>query len=221
MKKIIKMMLFLLAIVPIKAFAFTGNVKLECDSNTATAGNNINCTITGNNFSDEISSFHAAIDLDDNLILESIEKDSSWEGSGEGGVIDLYTDKNKTGNVNFINFTVKVNDSNASSNTNIVLTDIKIGDSDFKEHSLADSTFSIKINSNNNESDNENKEEDNDDEENNDENIKDENNDKPEDNIENNDKNPETGNVKTIIVSIIMFGALFIALLYVKKMKDI
>ena len=107
-KNMIITFLIVLVLLPINVKALTGNIKLTCDNTTVLPGSDITCTLTGDSFSEKISSFHGELNLESNLKLESIEEDSSWEGSADGGVIDLYTDVNKSGNINFVTFTITI-----------------------------------------------------------------------------------------------------------------
>lgn len=213
-------MLLLILICPIKINALTGNVKIECNKSTISSGDSLLCTIVGSNFNDQISSFHAKLSLDNNLMSESIEKDTSWEGSTEDGVIDLYTDENKSGNINFVSFVIKLNNKNTNANVNIALEDIKIGDSQFVEHNINNVYTEIKVISNDGDINNEdsNKE----DTDNNNQDVTDNKNeiinqDKNNNNIDNNVDNPATGDMKISIIVVIMIIMVIFIIIYIKK----
>lgn len=152
MKRII-MLLIIGILFPINANALTGNIEISCDNTEVLSGSNINCIIKGNNFSNELSSFHAKIVLGDNLELKVIEKNAAWEGSAEDGIIDLYTDVNKSGELIFTTFTAKVNESGDDAKNNILVTEIKVGDKEFTEHNLQEESILIKVTNGSSESD--------------------------------------------------------------------
>lgn len=151
---IILTLLIVGTVLPIKVQALTGNMKLTCDNTTVLPGTNITCTLTGDSFSEKISSFHGELNLGSNLKLESIEEDSSWEGSADGGIIDLYTDVNKSGDINFVTFTVKADSDISNIDNNVSIDNIKIGSAEFIEYDFANVSTSIKITSNDNDGNN-------------------------------------------------------------------
>ena len=190
-----KEFLFILLItlfIPIRIHALTGDVVINCDKTSVKYNEEINCLLTGNNFSDEISSFHGEISLGSNLTLLSVTKDESWEGSGEKGIIDLYTDKNKSGKMDFVSFKVKVNeDSNVDST--ISVSNVVVGDTKFNEIKLGGNTFNIKVVSNNTTNNN----------------------------VDNNvTENPKTGTIiKSFIIFILLISLLLILMIYKKQIN--
>lgn len=124
-----------------------GKIKIECDRTSILPNESLNCAIKGENFTTQLSSYSAKLILGNNLSLVAIEKDSSWEGSGDGGIIDLYTDVNKTGNFNIATFTVKADDINAGIDSNILLQNITISDENFDEYVLNNATLDLRIKS--------------------------------------------------------------------------
>ena len=150
-KKFLVVLLLAMFIFPINVNAFSGKVILTCDDEVIKANDTLNCLISGNSFSAPISSFHGKILLGDGLSLVNFTKDSSWEGSGNGGIIDLYTGVNKTGKINFGSFVVK-SDKNINGSVNIKIEDINVSDDNFKVYNL--SVVSKKITVSNNDSNN-------------------------------------------------------------------
>lgn len=134
----------LIVLLPLKLEALTGNINLKCSSKTIKPGDSINCTISGNT-DEDISALRINLTLGTNLTLSEITTDSSWEGDGENGDIQLFTDKNKKGDFPIATFKVNVSPSAQPSNTNIVLKDIKLTDSKFKENSIEDIKLDIRI----------------------------------------------------------------------------
>lgn len=124
-----------------------GKVKITCDKTNVLPSETLTCAIKGENFTTAISSFRTKIILDNNLSLESIEKDDIWEGSGEGGIIDLYTDVNKSGNFNIAVFTVKATNIQTGLNSNILLQDTVISDQNFDEYNIENPSLNIRIQS--------------------------------------------------------------------------
>jgi len=225
MKKI--MVILLIGIIfPIKVNALDGNIELNCDNEAILPGSSVNCTIKVNNFSDEISSFHAKLLLGENLKLESIEKDSSWEGSAEGGIIDLYTDVNKSGDINISSFVVKVDNASTMNRVDVSLIDVKVGDPQFTEHKFNDVSTSVEViidgGSNENEPDIE---------ENPDLEVTPDSDLKPDDSTEtdkgnneseNNVDNPVTGGFKISVVLLILFISLASSIIiYRRKINNI
>ena len=146
-KRIIFMMGFML-LFPLIVNAAAEDVNIVCDSNTLVPGAQTTCYIKGD-FSKNISSFHGELSADTNLTISNITK-SGWEGSGDGGIIDLYTDTNKTGTFNFVTFVVEA-DSNVSNVEKLMyLKNISISDDSFNEEAKNDKNYEIKITSVNN-----------------------------------------------------------------------
>ena len=70
--------------------------------------------------------------------------DSSWQGDGEEGNIELYTDNNKSGNFNIGTITVKAGDTSGVS-TSVGLKEVKLSDASFNESDITVQPFSIRI----------------------------------------------------------------------------
>lgn len=143
-KTIITLVGLIIVLLPLKLEALTGNVNLNCSSETIKPGEYTNCTISGNT-DEEISALAIKLTLGDNLALSEIETDSSWQGDGEEGDIQLFTDKNKKGDFPIATFKVKASSSAQPTNTNIVLKEIKLTDSNFKETSLENVKLDVRI----------------------------------------------------------------------------
>ena len=122
-KKIIMTLGLVGVLIPLNTKALTGNVNLSCEATTLKPGESTNCTIKGN-INEEVSAVSIKLGVGDNLTLSNIKTDSSWQGDGEGGNIELYTDTNKTGNFPIATFTVKADSIKEGANTNITLSNI-------------------------------------------------------------------------------------------------
>lgn len=116
MKKRIKeyiLLLFLLIIIPCSVNA--KSIIINCDSELV-KGNSLSCKITGN--SDKIVIAVAAnIRTGNNITFSNFVPASTWQGNGDEGKIDLYTDKDLyndflIGTVNF-NVTTSKDGSNS------------------------------------------------------------------------------------------------------------
>ena len=123
-------------------------VVLECDSIEVIPSGTISCQIKGKDFITPVSSFSADIVLDNNLSLLDVEVNSIWEGSGENGIIDLYTDENKTGDFEIATFTIKISDNNIGFDSVILLKDIVYSDNNFDEYTVDNITENIRVKSN-------------------------------------------------------------------------
>ncbi len=112
---ILILVVFALVIVLLsKTYALDGfgEVNITCNKAMVTSNDTFSCTVTGTVAANkEVSSLQAQVSLSSNLEFVSFTKDSSWEGSGEEGLIQLYTDVNKTGtfNIGTLNLRVKSN----------------------------------------------------------------------------------------------------------------
>lgn len=140
-------LLLTMLVFPIAINALSGQVTVSCEDTVIGPGDTLTCSISGNSFSSPISSFHAKITLGEGLTLVSATGDSSWYGSGEGGIIDLYTDENKTGKINFVSFVVKVN-KKVSDHVVMNVEEITVSDDDFVEHKLDVVSKEIKVSGN-------------------------------------------------------------------------
>ena len=204
-RKTMFLIIMIYVLFPIKISALSGKINLNCDNTDVKYGDVINCTVSGDKFDDKISSFHAQISLEEGLDLLKVTKDSIWQGDCENGIVDLYTDVNKSGKVNLFTFQFKVKNKN-SSISNISVLDIAVGDSKFNEHHLED--VSIKINSNKNKPNDDNNNS-NDNKNDDDLNIKDN---------ENVTNNPQTG-IGSSLFYIIIISNLFIIIVILYKKR--
>jgi len=216
-----------------RVYAVDGLVKLDCNSISLEPGSTTSCMVIGKNFNDSISSFHAKISLGEKLELVSSKIDESWNGSAEDGIIDLYTDVNKSGNINFASFTIKAMDDVSSDvATKVYIEDIIVGDSNFKETKIDTQIVDIKISIENNGSSGSNNNDDNDNNDNNQDqgqNDKEDNNQSGVGNGNNSgsndwndmiDKNPSTGG-NIFIVVILMISCILLVLLSLKKILGV
>ena len=147
--KYVLILLLAITIFPVLVNALDGQITVSCNDTVIRPGGILTCSISGSGFSAPISSFHGEIALGEGLTLESATNDSSWMGDASGGIIDLYTATNKTGDINFVSFVIKAAD-NVSGTLVVNVGNIIISDDDFKEYNFDVVTKEIKLSSTNN-----------------------------------------------------------------------
>lgn len=146
MKKML-CLIFAVMFFPLNVNALTGDIVMNCDKNVLSSGESTTCKISGKNFSEKISSFQGDIYMGNGIYLSNAVKDSSWEGAADSGDIDLYTDVNKSGEVNFASFVIEAKDIESNFDTTVTLTNISIGNSKFKVTKFDDVVVKIKLSS--------------------------------------------------------------------------
>lgn len=117
----------------VHADTISADVIVDCDSDKIMIGKDITCIIK-TNLSDgtTLNGFGGKIELASNLKLESVTIDNNmWQGNGDEGNIQLYTDKQysnsveiakiKIGVINNANGYLKIKDINLSVGTNFDL----------------------------------------------------------------------------------------------------
>ena len=78
--------------------------KVSCDTDSLRGGNEISCKLKASIKDYKVSAISATIVESSDYELIEVTPYSSWEGDGENGDIDLYTDVNKTGDFNIAEF---------------------------------------------------------------------------------------------------------------------
>lgn len=122
-----------------------GEYNLSCDKNIALGGDNVTCTITGTVVTgSQVSSLETQLELSNNLEFVSFTTDEIWQGDGEDGNIQLYTDENKTETFNVGTLVVKVKDGITNTTEFIKLKDGYFYDDDFEGQSIDDATVEVK-----------------------------------------------------------------------------
>lgn len=150
MKKIYKLILIIIFLIPIKAQALTGNLDINCTPTLVSSNNIITCNITANAKNGEVTGLSADIKLSSNLEYVSFETDTIWQGDASGNKIGLYTSENKSGNFNVGILKVKVKDNTISNAEEISLVNVIYADETFKEIKLDTINKVVKISSSNN-----------------------------------------------------------------------
>ena len=119
-------------------------IVLKCDSETIKQGDKLNCTLEGNSYDYEVSAISATIKKSDDYDIVKVTPDSSWEGDGENGDIDLYTDINKTKNFKIAKFTIVLKDT-SKTDIEINIVDNSFFDQEFVENKIDNVTKKIKV----------------------------------------------------------------------------
>lgn len=125
-------------------------IDLICDE--IILSNSFSCTLVG--YSDKnISSLSATVSQDNDVSFLSFSKNSLWQGDGEDGKIDLYTDKDITGNFDIGTLKFNIVDLNKDS---VIINIINISFYDLvgREEVINNFTKTISIKSNNDNSEN-------------------------------------------------------------------
>lgn len=91
------------------------------------------CTLKGNVSDYEVSAVSALIEVNNNSKLLKVNVDSSWEGDGEDGVLEVYTDTNKVDIFNIATFEVSL-ENNMENIISIV--DIEFYDENYAAHKI-------------------------------------------------------------------------------------
>lgn len=143
MKKILYSIGIISLLTPFSIKALTGDVTVTCEKNKLSKGETTICNIKANT-TEGVSSISAKTDLGDNLELISFVKDSSWEGDGENGNIELYTDNNKSGNFNIGTITIKAGNESGVT-TRVGLKEVKLSDASFTQEDFTVQPYSIRV----------------------------------------------------------------------------
>ena len=142
-RKIILLIILAIVLIPIKVFGLTGSVNISCSKTTINKSESTSCTITGTGSSGSVSAISARLSVSGNITISNIASSSIWQGNGEGGAFELYTDENKSGTFQIGTFTIT--GSNAGSGT-ISLSNVKFSDQSFNEVSVGSKSLSITVN---------------------------------------------------------------------------
>ena len=127
----------------------TPKVVVECNKTAINSNETLTCSIKGQDFDYQVSSFSADVSLSDTLVLPQYSFDNSnWQGAVENGEIDLYTDVNKSGNMEFASFTVQAGSINTGANATISLSNVVVSNALFEEIPLSVDNVTIRIKSN-------------------------------------------------------------------------
>lgn len=117
---------------------------LTCDSKNIKLDKEINCTLNGVSKKYDVSAVSATIENSLDFELVNVITNNEFEGDGEFGDVDLYTDVNKKNEFDILTFTIKlINDNVDSIDINIV--DNSFFDENYKEHTLQNVKETLKV----------------------------------------------------------------------------
>lgn len=117
---------------------------LTCESDEIRLNEDVKCTLKGNVNDYEVSAVSSIIEENSMFELINVIPHSSWEGDGEMGDVDLYTDVNKNNEFDILTFHIKlISDSIEVININIV--DNSFFDENYDEHKLENITKALKV----------------------------------------------------------------------------
>jgi len=146
--KIICLLVF--ALIPFNVVkADSVSLLIEC-ANKAIPGSNMECELIGNSNERYISSLSAKITVDGNVEFVSFNTNSSWDGNGNDGIVELYTDVNKKGNFPIGTVTLKINENTNITNGVLSVENVVFYDDKFDEIVASNISKNIKIASTNN-----------------------------------------------------------------------
>lgn len=136
-------------IIPINAKALTGSVSITCDKESYGMNDTATCSVKGTS-NEEVYSISASIVDTSNATIEFIT-DSAWQGNGDEGNIQLYTDTGKKGTFNIGTLKVKLKDTSTSDTSlGLEIKDVKFGDTDGTEEDITASKATISFSQNTN-----------------------------------------------------------------------
>lgn len=155
-KKISYLIIFtLIVIMPINIKALTGSISIKCDKENYSINDTATCKVTGTS-DEEVKSVAAKVSSE-NLNV-SFVTDSIWQGTGNDGNIQLYSDKGQTGTFNIGTLKISVKDSSYGVVSGIVTlcnvkySDVAVGDSQIQVSFVNGSNNSNTDNNSNNNS---------------------------------------------------------------------
>ncbi len=117
---------------------------LSCNNKEIKKSSSITCTLKGNRPKYKVSAFSGTIEESKDFKIEKIIPDKSFEGNGEDGDIDLYTDTNKSGKFNILSFKVTLTNENVDK-IKITLKENSFFYEKFTEHKLKNTQKEIKV----------------------------------------------------------------------------
>lgn len=157
-KKISYLIIFtLIVIMPINLKALTGSISIKCDKESYSINDTATCKVTGTS-DEEVKSVAAKVSAE-NLNV-SFLTDSIWQGTGEDGNIQLYSDKGQTGTFNIGTLKISAKDSSYGlvsgivTLSNVKYSDVAVGDSQIQVSFVNGSNNSNTDNNSNNNSNN-------------------------------------------------------------------
>lgn len=141
-KYIIAIFIFVVIVTTITILVLSKDKKEALSISCDTKDKELICTLKGNS-SYEISALSALITVSGGT-LTSVNPDPVWEGDGENGKIDFYTDINKINKFNVATFNISLEENNTNK-VKIDISNIEYFDKEYMEHSIEGITEEIRV----------------------------------------------------------------------------
>ncbi len=138
-KRFLELITIMLLMFPISIFA--DSLKVTCSSTKLEPSKTASCTITGTT-STAVSGVSAKLNASGSIKISDIKANSIWQGDGEGGNFELYTDTNKTGTFNIGSFTITATGEGTGT---INVSNITYSDADFEEKKVSNAALNITV----------------------------------------------------------------------------
>lgn len=118
--------------------------KVSCNADSSNNNGEINCKLKANIKDYKVSAISATIAESGDYKLIEVIPDSSWEGDGENGDIDLYTDVNKTGDFNIAEFRLSLINKDIDE-IEVIVEDNSFFDQEFLEHKVSNINKKVSV----------------------------------------------------------------------------
>lgn len=147
MKKIKFIILSLLLIFPVEAYALTGKISIVCNPTTVKPGENVECLIKGN--SDElVGSIESTITLKEGLSIVSFSSKNPFEGNDvAGNKIETYNSSGVKDDFDIGTLKLKVADTATDGTFSLGLVNTKFYGKDDKENTVSNASANIVVKS--------------------------------------------------------------------------
>ena len=147
MKKIKFIILSLLLIFPVEAYALTGKISIVCNPTTVKPGENVECLIKGN--SDElVGSIESTITLKEGLSIVSFSPKNPFEGNDvAGNKIETYNSSGVKDDFDIGTLKLKVADTATDGTFSLGLVNTKFYGKDDKENTVSNASANIVVKS--------------------------------------------------------------------------
>lgn len=119
--------LFVLVLIPSKAFAVSGSAILSCNPSSGYPGDTITCHITADISDGTVDQFTGTVTLSDNLEFGSTTVTDPWSGTSNGGIFNLKSSSGEQDSFELASFTVKIKANSTTAGT-VTLTPTKLGE---------------------------------------------------------------------------------------------
>ena len=144
-------LLTLMVMIPINAKALKGSIKIECNKRKYKINETATCKIKGISNEDSYSVSARIKNFKSGVVTMDFKTDKGWQGIGDDGNIQLYTDKGKKGEFNIGVLTIKPKNKSAKiKDLSIIIDDIVYSDTKGKEFNVKEVKRTISFGTSNN-----------------------------------------------------------------------